>query len=502
MQRPFVLWLLAITSTAILSSICWADEKPNIVLVFSDDQGWADTSVQMMANAPESKSDFYQTPALERMARDGMAFSDAYACAPTCTPSRAGIQFGKTPCRLRQTVVHDTLAADRGIDCKNEISLAEMIKRVDSNYETGHFGKWGFHPRSPEHAGYDESDGNTNNGEGDYLHFKEKEKLPEDDPKRVFSVTRRANAFMEKQVAAHRPFFMQVSHYAVHAGHAARSTTVEKYRKLSRGKNVSSQDNEDLPRNESAITYAAMTEDLDTALAALLDKIEALGIKDNTYVIFTSDNGGAFHGNRPLRGGKAQLWEGGIRVPTVVTGPGVEQGTICNIPMAGWDIYSTINDLIGGDTLPTEYDGGSLRDVFEKGNDGTIARGTRELIFHFPWYGGTLPMSAIRDGDYKLVMNLHTKEVQLYNLVRDLGETTDLAGKMPEKAEQLRNRLLAYLEDVDAEDLDDMFDARLREINRYLERERQQPIPDEKAIARHTKALKQVNQARMTTEWR
>ncbi len=485
-----------------LSSNCLAGNQPNIILFFTDDQGWTDTSVQMMANRPDTRNDFYRTPALERMAKAGMVFSNAYACAPTCTPSRAGIQFGKTPCRLRQTVVHDILAATRGIDCKNETSLAEMIKRADPEYITAHFGKWGFHPRSPQHAGYDESDGNTNNGEGDYLEVQKKKPLPDDDPKRIFSVTQRANAFIEKQAAAGRPFFMQISHYAVHVGHSALQETVEKYHRSPRGKRLMSEHSDSLAQNESIFTFAAMIEDLDSGLGSLLDKIESLGIKDNTYVIFTSDNGGGFLGNDPLRGGKGELWEGGIRVPTVIVGPGVRRGVICDIPIAGWDFYSTINDLIGGAPLPAEFDGGSLRKILEKGNDGTIKRNTRELVFHFPWYGGTLPMSAIRDGDYKLVMNLHTKEVQLYDLVQDIGETADLANQMPEKTELLRRRLLAYLGEVDAEDLDDMFDARIRELEGYIQKEQARPTPDEAALKRHTTALESTHRARASTEWR
>ncbi len=497
--------LLLFFSMAVFSSqLCWAARRPNVVLVLTDDLGWTDTSVQMLVNRPDTRSDFYQTPALERMARGGMVFSNAYACAPTCTPSRAGIQFGKTPCRLRQTVVHDTLAAERGIDCKDEISIAEMIHNIDSQYVAAHFGKWGFHPRSPEHAGYDESDGNTNNGEGDYLHFNEKVRLPQDDPKRIFSLTQRATSFMEKQVDAGRPFFMQLSHYAVHVGHSARDETVEKYHLLTAGNKANASDDSAQTRgkNSSIFTYAAMIEDLDTGLTVLLDKLESLGIDDKTYVIFTSDNGGDFRGNNPLRGGKAQLWEGGIRVPTVVVGPRVKRNTVCDVPIAGWDFYATINDLLGGESLPAEFDGGSLRDLFEKGNRGTVSRGTQELIFHFPWYGGTLPMSAIRDGEYKLVMNLHNLEVQLYNLDQDLFESTDLADQIPEKAVQLRRRLLNYLHDVDAEDLDDMFDARIRELNRYLQRERQQPKPNSDAIERHTRALEGVNRARATSDWR
>ncbi|MEM8681466.1 MAG: sulfatase-like hydrolase/transferase, partial [Planctomycetota bacterium] len=327
-----------------------ATERPNFVLVFTDDQGWTDTSVPMMDGVSESRSDFYRTPALERLAGNGMVFSNAYACAPTCTPSRAGIQFGKTPCRLRQTVVHDVLAADRGIDLKDQVSLAQMIKRADAAYVTGHFGKWGFHPRSPEHAGYDNSDGNTNNGEGDYLSHQDKVRLPPDDPKRIFSVTRRANEFIEEQVRCGRPFFVQVSHYAVHVGHDALPVTIEKYKTIPKGSKCKRSDYETpAPRqNQWMLSYAAMIEDLDTGLGMLLDQLEELGVADQTYVIFTSDNGGDFRSNRPLRGGKGQLWEGGIRVPTVVAGPKVPRGQQCDLPIAGWDLYATINDLAGG----------------------------------------------------------------------------------------------------------------------------------------------------------
>ena len=246
--------IFALLVALVVSANGWAADKPNFILFYTDDQGWTDTSVQMLAGRPDSRSDFYQTPSLERMAKRGMVFSNAYACAPTCTPSRAGIQFGKTPCQLRQTVVHDVLAKERGIDCKDEVSIAQMIKRVDPNYVTAHFGKWGFHPRSPGHAGYDQTDGNTNNGEGDYLDVKLRSPLPPDDPKRIESVTRRANQFIEAQVSANRPFFMQVSHYAVHVNFQAHRRTIAKYRKLPRGEKSRPSDYQSPPppRNSSS----------------------------------------------------------------------------------------------------------------------------------------------------------------------------------------------------------------------------------------------------------
>ena len=450
--------------------------RPNIILVYTDDQGWTDTSVRMMKDRADSASDFYRTPALEKMAAQGMVFSNAYSPAPVCTPSRAGIQFGKTPARLRQTVVHDVLAAVRGIDCKDEVSIARMIKAADPGYLTAHFGKWGFPPRPPEHAGYDVTDGKTNNADGDWISRKDGKTLPADDPNRIFSLTKRANDFMAGCVKAGRPFFMQVSHYAVHVQHYALKETVEKYRKLPRGKKCTPRDYADPPprRNAWTLLYAAMIEDLDTGLGMLLEKIDKLGIRDSTYVIFTSDNGGGFRSNDPLRGGKAKLWEGGIRVPTVVCGPGVKRGAQCDVPIAGWDIFPTVSDLIGNTKpLPKGIDGGSLRPLFENGNDGKIKRGTEGLVFHFPWYGN-VPMSAIRLGDFKLIENLNTGETRLFNLVRDIGETTDISKSMPAKADELHKKLTGYLKEVDAEDIGDMRAARKKELLEYSARDKKE----------------------------
>ena len=446
--------------------------KPNVILVFTDDQGWTDTSVQMLADRPDSKSDFYRTPALEKMAKRGMIFSNAYSPAPVCTPSRGSVQFGKTPARLRQTVVHDVLAKSRCIDCKDEIALPQMIKAADANYVTAHFGKWGFSPRSPRHSGYDVSDGNTNNGDGDWISKKDGKGLPPDDPKRIFSVTKRATAFMDKCVKASRPFFMQISHYAVHVQHYARGETVEKFRKAPRGKKCNKKDYDTPPprRNTWALLYAAMIEELDTGLGMVLDKLRELGITENTYVIFTSDNGGGFRGNAPLKGGKARIWEGGLRVPTVICGPGVKPGTWCNQPIAGWDIFPTVADLIGNTKpLPDDLDGGSIRPLFSDPERGKVERGVDAFVFHFPWYAGT-PMTAIRVGDYKLVKHLNTGELRLFNLAKDIGETNDLSKSMPKMTSTLLDKLKRYIRDVDAEDIRDMRAARRAELLEYKAR--------------------------------
>ena len=473
-----VLFLLFMAKSVLAST-----DAPNIIIFFTDDQGWSDTSVRMMKDRSDSKSTFFRTPALEKMAREGMVFSNAYAAAPTCTPSRAGLQFGKTPARLGQTVVHDRLAFDRGIDCKDQLSIPEMIKQANSKYVTAHFGKWGFHPRSPEHAGYDQSDGNSNNGEGDYSSVKDREPLPSEDPKRIFSITRRATNFMEEQVAADRPFFMQLSHYAVHVDHSALPETIKRYADRTRPVDRKY-------HGAKAAVYAAMIENLDTGLEMILTKLEELGIKENTYVIFTSDNGGGFGRNGPLRNGKGSAWEGGIRVPTVVSGPGVMQDTYCDVPVAAWDLMPTINEIVGGKPLPPEHDGGSLLDLFQNGNSGSVQRGTPELVFHYPWYGNMPPMSVIRHGDYKLVMSLNDGEYRLYNLTEDIREQNNLKAELPEKAKRLNQRLLRYLNDVDAEDVEDMRQARKKEVEGYRDRELRKTNPDPKRLGDFEKSLR------------
>ena len=462
-------------------------KQPNIIIFFTDDQGWAETSVPMMQGRDDSYSDFLQTPALEQMAQEGMVFSNAYASAPTCTPSRGGILFGKTPGRLKVTVVHDVLAHANGVNLADNVSIPQLIKSIDPEYVTAHFGKWGVHGIHPEDAEYDQSDGNTNNGEGDWLVHQEVP-LPEDDPKRIFSTADRADAFMEEQVAAGKPFFMQLSHYAVHVSHMALEETIDKYRNLPPA-------SQSKYNSENGYLYAAMIENLDTALGRVLQKLEQLGIKDNTYIIFTSDNGGGFGGNAPLKGGKAQLWEGGLRVPTVICGPGVLQGSYCDKPVAAWDFFPTINEILGGDPLPAEYDGGSLLDVLRRGNDGQIHRGTRELIFHYPYYAG-VPNTAMRDGNYKIMMNLNNYEYRLFDLSTDIGEENDLKDSMPALAQEMYDRLNQYLDDVDAEDVEEMRLARISELEGWIANELAKENPDYARIETWENSIDQAEQNR------
>ena len=451
--------LAAIGQAAISAKDVRAKGKPaapNIVLILSDDQSWAGTSVPMMAERGDTASDFFQTPNIERLAREGMRFSSAYSPAPVCSPTRSSIQYGKTPARLRNTCHNNNHS-----DCEGEISIAQMIKEANGDYVTAHLGKWHM-TREPEDLGYDQSDGRMGNGNGSYFKNENGEKIrwPDDDPKQIFSLTGRANAFMAQQVRAGRPFFLQISHFAMHVAHQAQQATKEKYRDLPAGRKHNPNDYEVTDNeNTSFVTYAAMTDDWDGGVGMTLDKIDELGITDNTYVFYMADNGGLrdlYPGlNKPLSGGKATLWEGGIRVPMIVRGPGVEPGSKCDVPVVGYDLLPTISELIGNrNALPDGIDGGSLLPVLRNGGRGKVARPIEELIFHFPFYFG--PQSAIRQGKYKLLIDWEADKTMLFDLDKDIGEHEDLAEIMPEKTAVLNRKLRGFLKAVNAEKFEDI----------------------------------------------
>ncbi len=484
-----------------------ATRPPNIILILSDDQGWPGSSVQMSASRDDSRSDYYRTPHLEKLAAGGMRFSNAYAPAAVCSPTRHAIQWGKSPARLGITFNTGNPPRINGSP-----SIAQLLKRVDPHYATGHFGKWHI-KLHPSEAGFDESDGRTGNDDGNlkgYDEFAKKRNillaevrraaaerktdatvaeltgrqddaaaqdqlaahlarvdagvakalgaLPSDklaptpftpdNPKRIFEVTERSMAFMDRQVAARRPFFLQVSHYAVHIRTMARKETLAKYQKLAKGSHHDRAD------------FAAMTEDLDSGVGLLLDKIEELGIGDNTYVFYTSDNGGNGDRNQPLSKGKFYLKEGGIRVPLIVRGPGIAKGSFCDVPVIGTDFLPTFCDLAGlGLPLPDDLDGDSFKPLLESAGRGTITRRNPAMVFHYPnFYGepkrgkayGERPHSAIRLGNYKLIQYWDNSEKLLFDLDSDIGEQKNLLPTMPEKAAELQRQLTDYLLGVDA----------------------------------------------------
>ncbi len=418
--------------------------KPNIVFILSDDQGWNGLSVRMHPDRPDSRSDYYRTPNLQRLAARGLRFTDAYAPAPMCTPSRASFLTGKTPARLRMTTPGRSRKArewEKLIQGPSspampagETTIGEILSR--SGYATAYFGKWHLGTAGPEKHGFDVSDGATGNEDGNTA--------DPANPKDIFGITKRGSDFMEKSVKAGRPFYVQLWHYAVHDTLQSLQKTASAVAERAEGK------------VHSDPGFAAATEDLDTGVGMILKKIEDLGIANNTYVVYMSDNGAGarFSPNTPLAKGKGSLWEGGIRVPLIIAGPGVEAGMFRRQRVAGWDLFPTFCDMAGvREKLPADLDGGSLKPLLAS-NKGVVKRPRDETVFHFPHYGhgkkGATPHSAIFMGDYKLVKLYETDEVRLFNLSKDIGEADDLAKRLPDRADTMRRRLESYLQHVDA----------------------------------------------------
>lgn len=445
--------MLLLRSLAFLAlAAASAAAQPNVVLILADDLGWVGTSVLMDPQRPDSKSDFHSTPALERLAAEGMRFTDAYAPHPNCSPTRLAIQTGKSPVRLNMTDIINRNSGQfyEGLPMippqhsnhipHEETTIAELLKRHRPGYVTAHFGKWHLAGGGPGRHGYDQHSGTTSNAEGGA-------DVP--DPKRTGSVTTRAVDFLKHRQRANEQFFLQVSYYAVHLAIRAFDSTVAEFAAKPAGK------------RHRHPGHAAMTHELDEGVGRLLAALDQLDLADNTYVIFTSDNGSYLDAgservssNEPLRGQKASTWEGGIRVPLLVRGPGVAAGSVSRVVATGTDLYPTIADMAGLQAeLPPELEGGSLFGVLRNKGEGSVTRWPEGLVWHFPHYQtlkGTKPMSSIRAGNWKLVKFYESGAVQLFDLAADISESQDLSAKEPEVAQRLERRLAKYLEEVDA----------------------------------------------------
>ena len=429
-------------------------QKPNFIFFLIDDLGWTSSSQLMDGKIANSKSDYYETPQIEKLAAKGIRFSSGYAPCAVCCPTRRSIQFGQTPARQG-----DILFPEKYDPSKNKVSsIPQLLKSISPLYRTAHYGKWDLRADIfPEDLGYDESDGDTGNNNGDMNSSKETkwtDLFINNDPKRMESITERALNFMTRQANSGHPFYMQVSHYATHVDFQTTQASINKFNAKTKGA---------IHNNPG---FAGMLENVDAAIGKILDKIEQLKIGDHTYVILMADNGSVeffppvknkfdlpsvfkSHTNSfPLRGGKWTLYEGGIRVPFMVIGPGIKAGSQSNVPVTGWDILPTISDLAGNkNSLGENIDGTSFKSVLENVNTEKLNRKDDELIFHY--YGQ--PHSAIRVGDFKLIKFWKTKKLELYNLKDDIGEINDLTKANPGKVKELESRLMAYLEKVQAE---------------------------------------------------
>ncbi|MEZ5944302.1 MAG: sulfatase [Planctomycetaceae bacterium] len=440
--------ILIFVATTLISLPVMSAERPNIVFMMSDDQAWNGLSVAMHPNLEWSRSSVVETPHLERLAAQGMRFSAAYAPASVCSPTRISLQTGKSPAALHWTKAAGPESGQRMIEPRNirqldssEVTIAELLR--EAGYATAHYGKWHINGGGPAANGYDEGDGDIGN---EYAH-----EYGDPNPADIFGMADRAVAFMEKNHRAKKPFFVQMSWHALHAPQNAMKETLAKYAARLNGS-----------VDEKRVGSAAIAENLDTGVGVVLDAIERLGLQDNTYVIYMSDNGagggggggkGGGRGRAGLAGGKGGVWEGGIRCPFIIRGPGIPANSWCHTRIVGYDLYPTFCEWAGvpASKLPRELEGGSIVNLLDDGQ-GTVKRQREEMVFHFPHYqGGDGPHSALFLGNLKLMKFYEDGRLALFDLDEDISEQNDLSQQMPEKVKELDGLLVTYLAEVDAQ---------------------------------------------------
>lgn len=450
--------------------------QPNILFILIDDMGWMDLSCQ--------GSSFYETPHIDRLAREGMMFTDAYAACPVSSPTRASILSGKYPARVGVTQYiggngKGKLLGAPYIDHlpAAEHSLAAALR--DGGYQTWHAGKWhlGAEQYWPEHHGFDVNIGGCSAGMPKHGYFApwKLANLPGDDvPEGTFlddHLTDRAVELIERR-DADRPFFLNMSYYLVHTPIQAKPELIAKYeakaRRMGLDDSAALEPGELHPvehkktepilrrRYQSHATYAAMIEILDTNIGKLLDKLDELGLAEDTLVIFTSDNGGLSTSegsptcNFPLSEGKGWMEEGGTREPTLMRWPGTTTpGTKTDAVITSPDFYPTLLDAAGLDRLPEQHvDGVSFLPVLR----GADRHDRGPIFWHYPHYSnqGATPGSSVRDGDWKLIEWYEGPTRALYNLRDDLGERRNLIGERADIAERLGQLLDDWRDDIEA----------------------------------------------------
>lgn len=416
---------LLLLIACVLSQVM-AGTRPNFVLILADDLGWKDVGF--------AGSTSIDTPNLNRLASDGMVFTRACASAPNCAPTRACLLTGQYPPRHGvYTVVDDRHApgsphhrilatTSREALPTETITLAEALKPAD--YATGMFGMWNLGrgrsgPTTPTGQGFDVFT------EPKHLGF---EKDAYRDEAGRYSPDALTDAALKWMYSVKdRPFFLYLAFHDVHAPYDPKPELLEKYR--ARG-------------GVTDPSHAATVEAMDANVGRLLAALEEDGLESNTHVIFTSDNGGDRQLVPPLRGGKGTLYQGGLRIPAVIRGPGIQPGRTSPVTILSMDWFPTVMDLA---SLPlpdaVKVDGTSLKPLLA----GESTALDRDVFWHFPCYiGGGGPCSAIRSGDWKLIEFFETKTRELYQLTEDPRERNDLAAAEPERAAELLARLHAW----------------------------------------------------------
>lgn len=445
--------LIICSSILALKSCSPTDKKPNIILFFVDDLGWTDLGCY--------GSDLYETPNIDRLASEGVKFTNAYAACTVCSPSRAAVMTGKYPARLHLT---DWIQGHKRPNAKlkvpvwqmyldtTEVTIAEALK--EAGYKTANFGKWhlGDTPEYwPDNHGFDVNIGGYRWGApGSYFYPYHGNKRDKRHPPNLEEgkdgeyltdrLTDEAIRFIEQQ--KDQSFFIYFPHYAVHTPIQSHDSIAQYFQ----------QKVTESHRHQNA-SYAAMIHSMDQSLGRLRGKLKELGIEDNTAIFFTSDNGGLelrdITDNGIIRAGKGSAYEGGVRVPFIALVPGVtKSGFASDVPVIGLDLYPTILDLAGLDVI--ENDGKNLMPLIRPTNL-PINRST--IFWHYPHYhqGGATPYSAMRKGDYKLIEFFEEGKLELYYLKEDISEELNLAETKPELLKELHEELKLWRDEVDAQ---------------------------------------------------
>ncbi len=445
--RPLLAVALGATTAFMDSMQAAAAEpaaRPSIIFILVDDMGWTDLGCQ--------GSKFYETPHIDRLAREGMRFTQAYSACTVCSPTRAALMTGKYPARLHIT---DWIKGHVRPKAKlkvpdwtmhlplEERTVAEALK--EGGYATASIGKWhlGEPEFYPDKQGFDVNLGGYDKGQPPSYFSPYNIPTLADGPKDEFlsdRLTDEALKFIEQNQA--KPFFVYLPHYAVHTPLMGKSNVVAKY--------TAKADPQKSPQRNAK--YAALVESVDDSVGRILRRLDELKLAANTVIFFTSDNGGLVlsdvTSNLPLRAGKGSAYEGGVRVPLLVKWPGVTRpGSVCETPVITPDYFPTMLEM--AQLKPEKVDGESIVPLLRQ--SGSLRRDT--IYWHYPHYhpGGATPYGAIRQGDFKLVEFFEDDHVELFNLKDDIGEKNDLAAKLPDKATQLRKQLHAWQQEVGAQ---------------------------------------------------
>lgn len=450
----------------VLPGVCgWSQSpaKPNVLFILADDLGWADLGYQ--------GSSFYETPHIDRLAHEGVVFSNGYAAAPVCSPSRAAILTGKYPARLDLTDYlpgnsasgphkDQRLASQPFLQYlpQEEITMAEAFNK--QGYATFFGGKWHLGKSQeyfPESQGFDKNRGGNGTGHPAKGYFSpyHNPQLP-DGPEGEYltdRITDETIRFIREN--KDRPFLAYVSFYTVHLPLQAKAEKIKKYEAkrdglLNQGDEFVLNGKIWTKQFQDHPVYAAMIESMDENIGRLLTTLEETGLAERTIVVFTSDNGGMATSNRtdnipttnfPLRAGKGWLYEGGIREPLIIRYPLLHTaGTVIPDPVIHTDLYPTLLDLAGLPLMPEQHrDGRSLKLLLQGGSFKSGA-----LFWYFPHYSGGLggrPAAAIREGRYKLIRFFEDDRIELYDIEQDNGEQHDQSATLPSVRRVLEKKL-------------------------------------------------------------